>query len=175
MNQQGLTLVELLVTLAIGAILLGIGVPSYGYFVNHSRMVGLTNEIVGALNLARSEAIKRGVRVSLCTTTDFESADPYCESGTGWENGWIVFVDRGVVGVRDADDQILWKKQGSTPNITVKTANFTDYASYLPSGVSQGASYLATGHFYVCLPDAGRQIIINRVGRIRLENNVCPE
>ena len=173
MRQRGMTLVELLVTVTISAILLGIGLPGYGYFVNQSRLVGLTNEMVGALNFTRSEAIKRGVRVTMCTTSGAGAAGPACESGTGWEQGWLIFVDGGVTGVKDAGDQILWVKSQPTPNIAVLPSNFTDYASYLPSGVSEGEDHLATGHFLVCLSGTGRLIKLNRIGRIRVESKAC--
>lgn len=173
MKQQGVTLVELLMVLVIGAILLGIGVPGYGYFLGKSRLAGVTNELVGALNLARSEAIKRGVRVTLCKTAAADAADPSCDSGAGWQQGWLVFIDRGVAGIRDADDRILWVRSGATSDVSVTVTNFTHYASYLPSGVSQGADHLATGSFHLCLEGTRRSIILNRIGRIRLARGDC--
>src|SRR3569832_2509448 len=67
---RGFTLIELLVTLAIAVILLTVAVPNYQMFVANSRMASQANEVVGALSLARSEAVKRGTQVSVCASSD---------------------------------------------------------------------------------------------------------
>lgn len=69
-RQAGFTLVELMVTVAIAAILLGIGVPSFRALIENNRIAAASNDVVTALQYARSEAVKRGVLVDVCGTAD---------------------------------------------------------------------------------------------------------
>ena len=69
-------------------------------------------QLVGALNMARSEAIKRGVRVTLCKSADPDATTPACAPGAAWNQGWLVFVDNthvagNLLGVIDGTDQLL--------------------------------------------------------------------
>ncbi len=88
-RNRGFTLVELMVTVAVLAIVLGLGVPLFQDFVSRNRLVATTNELVSAMALARSEAVKRAARVTVA------SAD--------WTDGWQVFVDTGTVGDASGD------------------------------------------------------------------------
>jgi type IV fimbrial biogenesis protein FimT len=69
-RQSGFTLVELMVTIAIAAILLGLGVPSFRTLIENNRIAAASNDIVTALQFARSEAVKRAVLVDFCGTAD---------------------------------------------------------------------------------------------------------
>ena len=64
--QRGFTLLELMITVAVLAILLSLGVPSFAETIRNNRVAAQTNELVTALSLARSEASKRGMPVSVC-------------------------------------------------------------------------------------------------------------
>jgi len=173
MNERGVTLVELLVVLAVGAILLTIAIPGYAFLVNASRLTAVTNDLVTVLHLARSEAIKRGTRVTVCKTSDAMAATPVCDTAATWQQGWLMFVDSGIRGVIDLDD-VLLRVQGSAPlAATITTSNYNSYASYLPSGRSQGSNGLANGTLRVCVAGVRRDIIINSTGRIRLATNTC--
>src|SRR5690606_26120471 len=87
-TQRAFTIVELLITVTVLAILSGIAIPASRTMIANNRSSTLANEMFTALSLARSEAIKRGGRVSLCVG----NADAGC-AGTSWQNGWIVFAD----------------------------------------------------------------------------------
>lgn len=67
-NHSGLTLIELLVSITILAIALALGVPSFTQLMQNNRMTSQTNEVVTLLNLARSEALQRGIPVRLRST-----------------------------------------------------------------------------------------------------------
>jgi type IV fimbrial biogenesis protein FimT len=172
MRQHGLTLVELLITIAVSAILLGIGVPGYSYLMDHSRLAGITNEMVGALSLARSEAIKRGIRVTVCKG-DPMAATPSCQPSASWEQGWLVFVDTGTPGEIDGTDEIIRVREAIEGGASITTSNFTKYVSYMPSGVSRGPNNLPNGSLSICLRGNLRKIVLNTTGRARLEKGVC--
>lgn len=87
-EEQGFTLIELMVTIAVLAIILGIAVPSFTTQIRNSRSVTLGEEFNSALNYARSEAVKRGGLVSICASN---AAGTGC--GDDWTNGWLAFVD----------------------------------------------------------------------------------
>lgn len=86
---QGFTLVELIVTLAVAAILMGTAVPSFTSLVNSNRLATQANDLLGAMMIARSEAIRLNRRVILCSSSDGVT----CSSDAGRWNGWLVFAD----------------------------------------------------------------------------------
>ncbi len=93
----GFTLIELLMVIAIAAILASIAVPSYQWIMSRTRLSTQANELTTALSLARSEAVKRGVRVTVCKS----SSGTGCTTSGNWQQGWIVFVDNTQVeGIR---------------------------------------------------------------------------
>lgn len=157
---QGFTLVELLVTVAVLAIALGIAVPSFQSFVSRNRLAATTNELVSALALARSEAVKRATRVTVA------SAD--------WDDGWEVFVDSDPFG-DSSGDTILRVYEANTQGGASITAgsNFSDYISYLPSGTSEGSGGDGDGDFTVCKDGNARVVSINNTGRVSTTAGSC--
>lgn len=101
---NGFTLIELIVTLAVFAIAAAMAIPNMGSFLDSNRRAANINIFVSAMNLARSEAVKRNNDVSLCTRND---AGTDCDAAKNWENGWLVFVDDGTKGDVDGSDIIL--------------------------------------------------------------------
>jgi type IV fimbrial biogenesis protein FimT len=93
----GFTLIELMVTIALAAIILTQAVPSFNALVQNNRLISQKNEFISTLNLARSEALKRGTRVTVCASTDQTTCDT-----ADWEQGWIVFSDRNADRVLDS-------------------------------------------------------------------------
>ena len=86
-KQGGFTLTELIMVVAIVAILLSIAVPSYRYITNSYRMSSEVNGLLGDLMYARSEAIKEGQFVTVCVTVNGKT----CTGNTSWDRGWLVF------------------------------------------------------------------------------------
>jgi len=87
----GFTLIELMVTIVILAVLLGIGAPSFAEFIRNSRITSKSNELLAAMHLARGEAIKRRVPITVCSSDDAQKDSPGCDGASFDE--WIVFVD----------------------------------------------------------------------------------
>lgn len=101
-RQSGFTLIELMVTLAVAAILLTVAVPSFWAIIQDNRLTAQTNDFVTDLHLARTEAITRGRRVTMCRCASNssgqcpESSGQFtCDtaSGKNWDQGWVIFVD----------------------------------------------------------------------------------
>jgi type IV fimbrial biogenesis protein FimT len=128
---SGFTLIELLVTIAVAAILVTVAVPNYQNFVLNSRMSSKSNDVLSALQIARSEAVKRNARVSVCKGTGGA-----CVTSGTWAQGWMVFVDGGVAGTMDGTDQLIQVFPALTGTSTLEAdADAGDFISYMPSGM----------------------------------------
>jgi len=97
--QTGVTLMEMLVVVAIAAILATIAGPSFGDFVNNTRLSTTMTQLASDLNRARVEAIKRNSWMLVCVSN---AAGTDCGTGTNWQNGWVVCRDSEPDGSCDA-------------------------------------------------------------------------
>lgn len=89
-TNAGFTLIELLMVVMISGIVLTLGIPSFQETMRNNRLTVHANELIGSLNLARSEAIKRRASIEVCASTDQTSCN-----GTSWAGGWIVRIQGG--------------------------------------------------------------------------------
>ena len=89
----GFTLVEMMIVLVLLAVVAGIGLPNLTQMVRNNQMTTQANSVLGAFQLARSEAVRRGVPVVVCGTRNGTSCDQ-----TGWGQGWIVFANASGTG-----------------------------------------------------------------------------
>jgi type IV fimbrial biogenesis protein FimT len=166
---SGFTLVELMIVVAIVGILAAIGAPSFQDMLNQTRASGLANELAASLNLARSEAIKRGTQVSVCKSGNITAASPTCSTAANWQNGWLVFVDTSTSGTFDGTDTRLKVGQPSNSSAAITFNNNSDnYISYLPSGSST-----SNGTLSICVGGIQRSIIIISTGRNRFSKGTC--
>lgn len=141
---RGFTLVELVVVMALVALLVTIGIPGFNNVIRDNRLITGTNELVASMALARSEAVKRGIPVTVCASTDGAAC-----TASNWEQGWIVFTDQGVAGTVDGDDTMLRVQNALAGDINIADGGSTQirYAAdgFLASAsVRHGASGLFT-------------------------------
>lgn len=92
-RQSGFNIIELMVTVAVLGVLLGVGVPGIESYIYNSRLTTQINSLSTSLAQARSEAIKENTRVVVCLSSNGSTCDGY-NSHQLWNKGWIVFVDR---------------------------------------------------------------------------------
>lgn len=170
--QIGFTLIELIVTMSIAAILLTVAVPSFQTTIANNRLATQTNSLVTAVNIARSEAVKRGTSVILCSSTNPNATAPTCTgAGNTWSSGWIVFVngtgDTDATQFAAATDTLIKVGQAASGNITIRATTNLNAFTYLAAGTNSGA----VANFAICDnrgENIGRQIRINITGRPRL-------
>jgi type IV fimbrial biogenesis protein FimT len=153
-----------MITLAIAAIVLTVGVPSFQEMMRNNRAATHANEILTGLNFARSEAVKRGVIVSLCPSTDQASC-----SGTNWATGWIVFVNPNGDATVDAGEVVLrvWEPLSGNPTFTGPNAMGYRLTGERVAGTAPLDYELDTRQFLVCVSPVGRPSIEKDV-------SVCP-
>ncbi len=166
-GHAGFTLYELMVALAIAGTVMALSVGLYG-LVNQERIASYVNQLLAALNLARSEAIKRGMPVTICRSLDGEQ----CVRGREWEKGWMIFADPNANHVREAGESLIRVQQALAGGIAITfNAGILDdsYVVYYPSGFTK-----KTGNFTFCDAndsDSARAIILYSTGRARVSRN----
>ncbi|WP_064007862.1 GspH/FimT family pseudopilin [Methylomonas methanica] len=174
-TSKGFTLVELMVTIAIAGILVGIAIPSFTSIISSNRLTTSANELVTALNLARSEAVKRGRSVTVRKVDDKSSThlNLTAWASANWEQGWDVFTDANENGEFDTgNDELLKTYAALSASYTLRGNNFSNFIRFTPSGQSN-----TNGSFVICnnsdsnnTPEANtsRLIIVNSIGRVRM-------
>lgn len=171
-SQKGFTLIELMITIPIAAILLAVAVPNLRDFLVRAALSSQSIDFMSDLALARSEAAKRGSRVTVCISANGTT----CSSpGTDWAGGRIVFVDAPVYGTVDGGDTILKVSNPNTTGNTVVSTFSTGFVQYLGSGVTNLAG--AANTVTICKSgQTGSVITISATGRVHSDptGSVCP-
>ena len=157
-QQDGFTLIELMIALVIAAIVLAVGVPSFQGMMRTNRTAAQANEFGSALSLARSEAAKRGRNMVLCPSTDQAS----CTGGTNWASGWLLYVDNNGNGAIDGADTVfrVWGKLSGNP-----TFSGPNQLAYRPTGDIVGG----TTQFAYTVDEKQLCIRVNAVGRSHID------
>ena len=172
LENAGFTLIELMVTLAIGTILMTTAVPSMSTMIRNNNLATQTNSLVTDINLARSEAIKRGVIVILCRSADPNAANPSCSgSAYTWTTGWLVFASGDGDNTYTAGtDTLLRIGKPSSSSIAIKTnSTSNNNLEYKANGTTNEGG--GTAIFALCDDRGegyGRQIQVDPRGRPRL-------
>jgi type IV fimbrial biogenesis protein FimT len=131
----GFTLIELMVSVAIVALMIGLAVPSYRYSINSSRVASDSDGLLSALQLARTEAIRRGLSVTVCSSNATGSA---CSGSNNWKTGWLVFVDLNNNASYDAGDTLVRRQSALTSANAVIADNNTSAVRFNREGIASG-------------------------------------
>lgn len=157
---SGYTLLELLITLLIVAILATVAVPAMQQFVKNERLVSQINSLMSHMQYARSEALTRHQQVILCASSNGTS----CEN-VGWEAGWILFTDLDEDGDVSGGDSLLKihdsLKGGNTIASTGGASVVYDDRGFSPNSNATFSLCDDRGAAY------GKSITISVTGRIR--------
>lgn len=175
LKQSGVTIIELMIVVVIAAILLAMAAPSFRDTVLNNRLVSETNRLVAEIQLARSEAAKRGRRVILCTSNDPNAATPACNGTAGnWRAGSIVFADMdGNDGYDDGTDALIVRSRSAADSVTISASTVTTSTTSAETHLilaPEGGLDDPTGNvvFRVCDTrgaSSGREVTVNPVGR----------
>jgi type IV fimbrial biogenesis protein FimT len=158
-RQSGFTLIELLVVVAVASVLMSLAVPSFRTFLVKRSMQAAVDALVLDMRFARSEAIKRTTRVSICSSTNGTA----CALAASWKDGWIIFIDDDGDGVVDGSDVVL-RVQDSFSNLaTLSTSATTLAIVYQPAGWARAAAQTFT--FTPTGDGASRLVCVSNQGR----------
>ncbi|MFO6421105.1 GspH/FimT family pseudopilin [Hylemonella sp. W303a] len=159
---QGFTLVELMLALAIGALLASLAAPAYQRFLLQRGVQAAVDALVGDLRYARSEALMRSARVSVCSSRDGAA----CLTTPDWAAGWIVFADANGDGVVDAADRVLRVQEAPPYLASLSTSALRAALIYEATGWARAAgrtftftplsSVAGSGVRIVCVSNQGR-------------------
>lgn len=164
-SAYGFTLIELMITLALAAIILTLGVPSFNETIRTNRVATQVNELVTALHLARSEAIKRATAVTVCASADQAT----CSGSKDWRTGWIVVTDDNTTGSPSENTVVrVWGALKGVDNDDWGA----DYVRYQSTGITNVSTKL-THKIVGCSGNQAREIEINAAGRIDVTETSC--
>jgi len=160
--QSGFTVIELMIGIAVLAIVMGLAVPAFTQFIQNNRLAAKANEVVGAFQFARAEALKRGLPVRVCSSSDGNGCNGE------WNEGWVAIADPG-----GTDEEVL--RRWPTPGDDFQFTPTSGYAGFDPSGFStssteQTFSLMLDG----CTNDSARDILVEATGRVASERVDCP-
>jgi len=155
---RGFTLIELMVTVTVLAILLAVAVPSFDGVRVSNRLTGYASALASSSQLARSEAIKRDAAVTLCASANGTS----CDASGGWEAGWIVISGTTVLQRQQPIDAGYRLAGGATSiafestGVGATQATFTICrATPAPGGQERVVQISATGRFTLSRTQTG--------------------
>ncbi|MEH6626098.1 MAG: GspH/FimT family pseudopilin [Motiliproteus sp.] len=154
-SSDGYTLVEMIVTVAIVGILIGIVAPSFTGFVKDNRFTSQINTLIGTIHYARGEAASRRSIVTLCASSNSSS----CSNSNSWETGWIIFSDSNNSGngIIDGADELILTQEALEGGNTLRESGF----GFTGAGKIH---FNANGFLYATDPSAGTLTLCNDDG-----------
>ena len=168
-QEQGFTLVELMITLEIAAVLLGTVAPGMARLMERNRIQTAADNLFTGLMLTRSEALKRNQSVVICKSANGTA----CATGGGteWHDGWLVYAD--ADGDNAPDPNEILRVTSSLRNgdtLYTSGSDFDDQVSYNVDGTASGI-----GTFVVCNKagdlNYSREVAVSVTGRPKLNKS----
>lgn len=174
-DQGGFTLIELMVAIAVLVVLVTLAGPSFTNFLLDNRRAATVNEFIAAVNYARATAITQRAAVTICRSATATQTSGTCDtggSGTGWENGWIIFVDANANGDLDTSENtetsVLRRHEALQPGSTLHGNNsIVNRITFNNAGVTGNNGTLAYCDRRGFSVDDSRVIVLSVGGRVR--------
>lgn len=175
-RQHGVTLIELMVGIALVAILMATAAPNFQGMTASSRLTSVSNDLLGSLQLARSQAIRSGSRVTVCRSTDGTQCNT--NAAIGWNRGWIVFQDTTRSNANaevDVGENIIANINGLATGLTiVGSMPISAYVSFAADGRSRlMGGGIQSGTIRVCSSansltndNRARDLILSSTGQV---------
>ncbi len=163
----GVTLVELLMTMLVLAVLGTLAAPAFASLLERGRVRAADQGFVTALHLARETAARSAARTLVCPSVD----GTHCIDDGRWEAGWIVAIDRDRDGQPDSVPLLRSDRDAAhgsvrrAPRLRMQSSAGRPRVVFQPDGSSGGSNVT----FLICQPDgrSGRGIVVSNSGRIR--------
>lgn len=160
-NGRGFTIIELMIVLAVAAVLIATGIPAMQDWMLNSKRTAALNDFLGGMLAARSAAVTRNARIAACPSKDPTAAQPVCSGEKDWATGWIVFEDPDL-DHDHADDEEVVAVGAALANKTL--IGNVEYYSYKSNGrlENDGDPEADDGWYLLCdtRGDAGARFII---------------
>jgi type IV fimbrial biogenesis protein FimT len=167
-HNTGFTLLELMTALAVLAILVALAAPSFRTFTSNNHVTAVNNDLITALNLARSEATRRSVPVSICASADGAT----CGTAGNWSTGWIVFQNPVAPAGQIAAAGDVIQKWAASPGVVLFPAT-SAYIQYQPTGTVDAAGSIDVS-YPGCQGLHRRHIQVSAIGTISTQLQPCP-
>jgi type IV fimbrial biogenesis protein FimT len=168
--QSGMTLIELIIVMVLVGILAAIGIPSFETITTSSRMAAESNDLLGDMQFARSEAAREGEPVTVCISATGKSCD---SASSTWQEGWIVFSDLNDDQTVDPGDTVLRVQRALSGTDTFTSSPATDYAvTFSRQGFAQlaaGGGLTVTLHNTPTSTYYSRCLIITQAGMMSIQ------
>lgn len=164
-GSHGFTLVELMITLAVLAILVAVAFPSFRETLRSNRVATTSNELLASISLARSEAVRGTRGAGLCTSATGTSC------GGGWNDGWMVWTDVNGNGAFDAGTDTVVRWTQGRPALTVGNAQTALMFDSRGRAVG-GAQSFSVRPYDVTTP--ARNVCVGATGQARSGSGACP-
>lgn len=168
-HESAFTLIELMITITVAAVVLTLGVPGFGRVIERNQLSAYTNQLVASLYFARSEAVRRNEDIRVCHSDDGNSC-----GGVGYEDGWIIYIDNNEDGDFDVGEELIRVNEGLPSNYTMQTNSLANFNFNGKGGAPNGRIVLCKDNSL----SKARAIFIGPGGRTRLaplDSNKIPE
>ncbi len=146
-RQRGFTMIELMITVTLVAVLASIAAPSMQAYVRNSRIKSATQELLRSLQTARSEATKQQANVVMCMSAAPTASTPTCSTGS--PAGWIVFVDTDNNWDHAATESLLEAHTINSTKLTIRSDQNAS-VSYAGSGFVNSTGGTTTQSIVIC-------------------------